>query len=74
MDGKSADHMRRRFTHGPLLPLPVPTSDQHQRKQAPGQQPSIWLLCSNWIRYYSIQWRWDIERFLARRFHRRWGG
>jgi len=76
MGEKSADDMRRGFSNGrgPLIPEPVPIGDQHRRKQAPGQGPSLWLLCSRWIRYHSIQWRWDIERFLARRFNRRWGG
>jgi hypothetical protein len=82
MDEKSADDIRRgsptinrgATSRGPLIPVPVPIGDQHRRKQAPGQGPSLWLLCSRWIRYHSIQWRWDIERFLARRFNRRWGG
>jgi hypothetical protein len=29
---------------------------------------------SAWIRYYSIQWRWDVERTVARLLHRRWTG
>lgn len=29
---------------------------------------------SAWIRYYGIQWRWDIERGVARLLHRRWIG
>jgi len=32
-----------------------------------------WSRLRSWIDYYSIQWRWDIERRLARLFHRRWG-
>jgi hypothetical protein len=74
MGEKFADNMRPNFTNGPLIPLPVPIGDQQRRKQPNGPQPSFWRLCSNWVRYHSIQWRWDIERFLARRFHRRWGG
>ncbi len=33
-----------------------------------------WSRLRSWIAYYSIQWRWNIERRLARLFHRRWGG
>ncbi len=72
MGEKSADDMRRGFTNGPLIPLPVPIGDQRRRKQPP--EPSWWLVCRNWLRYHGTQLRWDIERFLARRFHRRWGG
>ena len=46
------------------------------RRQLPVyQQPATWWSrCWMWIEYHSIQWRWDIERRLARRFKRRWGG
>jgi hypothetical protein len=72
MGEKRADDMRRGLTNGPLIPLPVPIGDQQRRKQPP--EPSWWFVCSNWLRYHGIQLRWDIERFLARRFHRHWGG
>jgi hypothetical protein len=75
MGEKFADDVRRYFANGPklLAPLPRPTNDQWQRKQIPGQQSSLWHLCSSWIQYHTTQLRWDIERFLARRFNRRWG-
>jgi hypothetical protein len=75
MGEKFADEVRRGITNGlgPFAPLPVPTNDQWQRKQVPGPPPSLWHLCSSWIPYHSTQLRWDIERFLARRFNRRWG-
>jgi hypothetical protein len=50
---------------------PIPIQDQHKQPAKP--KPGWWTRCSNWMRYYSIQIRWDIERWLARRFHRRWG-
>jgi len=53
-----------------LTPIPIPTGDQ--RRQASRPSPSLWLLCTRWLQYHSIQMRWDIERFLARRFRRRW--
>ncbi|TMC95763.1 MAG: hypothetical protein E6J11_12975 [Chloroflexi bacterium] len=49
---------------------PIPIQDQHKQSATP--EPGWWARCSNWIRYYSIQIRWDIERWLARRLHRRW--
>ncbi|TMD63694.1 MAG: hypothetical protein E6I91_12435 [Chloroflexi bacterium] len=52
-----------------LAPIPI----QDQQKQPATQQPGWWTRFSNWIRYYSTQIRWDIERWLARRFHRHWG-
>lgn len=50
---------------------PIHIQDQH--KQPVTQQLGWWTRCSNWIRYHSIQIRWDIERWLARLLHRRWG-
>jgi hypothetical protein len=46
------------------------------RKQSPLllQPESWWVLCRKWLHYTSIQWRWDVERRIARIFHRRWGG
>jgi hypothetical protein len=52
--------------------LPVPAHDAHYR-HTPVQQPSLWSRCVAWLRYYSVQFRWDIERRLARMLHRRWG-
>ena len=44
-------------------------------KQSPllRQAEPWWLRCRKWLRYHSIQLRWDIERRLARLFNRRWG-
>jgi len=56
---------------GRLMPVPVP--DGNQRRQASVQPPSLWLLFTSWLKYHSTQLRWDIERFVAQRFNRRWG-
>jgi len=45
---------------------------------APYRRPSIrqepfWLRFVAWLRYYSVQFRWDVERRLARLLHRHWG-
>ena len=55
-----------------LIPVPVPSDDRQQQPLL--QQPSWWELCTHWVRYHSIQILWDIERSLARLFHRRWSG
>ena len=55
------------------LPIPIPVDERYQRGPFPMQQPSWWQFCTQSLRYYSIQLRWDIERSLARLFHRRWG-
>jgi hypothetical protein len=39
----------------------------------PVPQTSLWKLCSGWLRYQSIQARWDVERRIARILRRRWG-
>jgi hypothetical protein len=57
---------------GTLLPVPTHDSPAHYRR-APVQQDSLWSRFVAWLRYYSIQFRWDIERRLARLLHRRWG-
>jgi len=62
---------KRGFLNGAGRLMPVPVGDQ--RRQAPGQSPSLWLQCTRWLKYHSTQLRWDIERFLARRFNQRWG-
>lgn len=74
MGEKSADDVKRGFANNsrPLIPVLVPIGDQ--RKQMPGRQPALWLFCIRWMQYHSIQLRWDVERFLARCFNRRWGG
>ena len=49
---------------------------QAERKQSPAsyQATPWWTRLRMSIEYYSIQWRWNIERRLARLFNRRWGG
>ncbi|GHO86797.1 hypothetical protein [Dictyobacter formicarum] len=37
------------------------------------ESDSWYTICIAWIRYQSIQTRWDIERHVARLLHRRWG-
>jgi hypothetical protein len=73
----SAGDHHKRYLGGwilPGLPVPVPTddSDKHSRRSFM-PQPSSWERFTAWLRYYSIQTRWDIERRLARKLHRRWG-
>lgn len=51
----------------------APISIEDQYKQPAAQQTTWWTRCTRWLHYYTIQIRWDIERWLARRFHRRWG-
>jgi len=55
-----------------LIPAPA-YNPQEQRRRSPIQQESLWDLFVSWASYYSIQIRWDVERALARIFHRRWG-
>ncbi|HET9918468.1 MAG TPA: hypothetical protein VFQ30_01405 [Ktedonobacteraceae bacterium] len=55
------------------LPIPLPVDERAHNRQFFMQQPSLWQLCKQWLRYHSIQIRWDIERTVARLFHRRWG-
>jgi hypothetical protein len=58
-------------------PVPVPTRDADMaRKHRQAFQPreSWWTLFTAWLRYHSIQTRWDIERALARLLRRRWIG
>ncbi len=58
---------------GVRLLVPVYARDPHERpQQLPVEQISWWQICTAWVRYHSIQVRWDIERSLARLFHRRW--
>ncbi len=55
------------------VPLPVRSSPFDQRRIAPISQETLWERGVAWLRYYAIQWRWDIERTMARILHRRWG-
>lgn len=67
--------LHARKTRG-LLPLfltPAPIHTVQQGAFLPPRQETWWDQCVAWIRYWSIQTRWDIERSLARRFRRRWG-
>jgi len=47
-----------------------------ERRQSPEYYQTVpwWIRLRMLIEYYSIQWRWKIERRLARLFNRRWGG
>ena len=47
-----------------------------ERRQLPvfHQATPWWTYFRMSIAYYSIQWRWNIERRLARLFKRHWGG
>lgn len=56
----------------PSLSL-VPVTFDDQYKRPPVQQAPWWTLCNKWLQFHTIQIRWDIERWLARLFHRRWG-
>jgi hypothetical protein len=70
---------QRLFPHGWLNPrmlLPAIVCTQQKRTPHLSFVPRLSLRerFSAWIRYYSIQWRWDIERSMARLLHRRWTG
>lgn len=54
------------------VPVPIPGDERYRRQPFLPQQTPWWQSCVQWFRYYSIQIRWDIERTLARLFHRRW--
>jgi hypothetical protein len=47
---------------------------EHEQSPMLMQSETWWSRFRKWIEYHSIQWRWDIERRLARLFNRRWGG
>jgi hypothetical protein len=51
----------------------VHTRDEREQSPMLLQSETWWSRCRRWIEYHSIQWRWDIERRLARIFNRRWG-
>ena len=59
----------------PGSPVPVPGDDfyKHLHNSFTSQPLSFWERFTAWVRYYYIQTRWDIERRLARKLHRRWG-
>lgn len=52
----------------------VPANDGHKQFPMHMQSETWWQRCTTWMQYHGIQWRWDIERRLARLFNRRWGG
>jgi hypothetical protein len=62
---------------GWILPgafVPISADDASRRSYVPftPQTPSLWQRFTAWLHYSSIQIRWDIERWLARKLHRRW--
>jgi hypothetical protein len=55
-------------------PVPVLTNDTYKHSHSfSSPSSSAWERFVAWLRYHTIQTRWDIERRLARKFHRRWG-
>ena len=56
----------------PLTTVPVYSSQEHQYRTYQSQE-TLWHVSIAWMRYYYTQTRWDLERSLARLFHRRWG-
>lgn len=53
--------------------VPVPANDPHNKYRRPSTQPEpLWQIFMAWLRYHSIQLRWDIERRVARLLHRKW--
>jgi hypothetical protein len=67
----------RKYFGGWILPgsfAPIPTNAAYKRSHHPStpQLPSLWQRFTARLRYSSIQIRWDIERWLARKLHRRW--
>ncbi|MBV9230495.1 MAG: hypothetical protein JOZ18_14395 [Chloroflexi bacterium] len=73
----SGDHHKNYFAGWflPGSPVPIATDDpyEHSRRFSTSQPLSLWERFMAWLRYYYIQIRWDIERRLARKLHRRWG-
>jgi len=55
-----------------LIPIPVSASDDPAHRRGYPQQHSRWESCLAWLRYHSIQLRWDIERSWAKLLRRRW--
>jgi hypothetical protein len=67
----------KKYFRGWTLPgafVPIPTNAASTRSHHPftPQLPSLWQRLTARLRYSSIQIRWDIERWLARKLHRRW--
>ncbi len=58
---------------GSLTPIPVQDPDHSYRRSLTPAGSSRWQRFRAWLHYYSIQYRWDIERCLARLLRRRWG-
>ncbi|HLZ58257.1 MAG TPA: hypothetical protein VKR06_15060 [Ktedonosporobacter sp.] len=56
---------------GPRVLVPVYARDTYQQRPSPSPLP-WWSQFTAWLRYHSIQLRWDIERGLARLSGRRW--
>jgi hypothetical protein len=57
-----------------LIAAPVPVCSDERRKPpftATGSASCSELLRA-WLHYHAIQLRWDLERWLARLFHRPW--
>lgn len=57
---------------GAFVPISTDDASKRSRPLFTPQIPSLWQRFTAWLRYSSIQIRWDIERWLARKFHRRW--
>jgi hypothetical protein len=56
------------------IPVPVSNALGQQRRPPVEEQISLRQFIVAWMRYHSIQIRWDMEREVARCLHRRWGG
>ncbi len=70
---------QRLFSHGWLNPRTLTSAVVYTQQKRVHPLPPVPHLSlrerfSAWVRYYSIQWRWDIERNVARLLHRRWTG
>ena len=52
----------------------VHSHGEHRQSPVFHQSATWWSRLRMRVKYYSIQWRWDFERRLARLFNRRWGG
>jgi hypothetical protein len=73
----SPDTRSKKYFRGWTLPgsfVPITTNDAFQRSYPPftPQLPSLWQRFTARLRYSSIQLRWDVERWLAHKLHRRW--
>jgi hypothetical protein len=53
-----------------LIPVYAYDDPSSHRRRPPVQQPSWWECCVAWLRYHSIQFRWDIERSFAQLLRR----